>query len=223
MDQDDISYPDRLYRQLEYLRSHPEVDLLGVGAIAISEKNEGLWVYNFPSKHEKICETPWRDIYLMHPTWMGKTEWFRRHRYAVPAPYMCEDRELLLRSFQSSHFSRLPETLFAYRIRSRINLRKAFQTRVALCKVQCSHFLNYRQYRYLMLSCLMFTGRIALDLINALLQLLRLRELYPRGVTKASAADKSALHIVLACLARADISRTYTINTPLSTTGSVGW
>lgn len=215
MDGDDISYPDRFRCQVEYLHSHPEVDLLGVGAMAISEESEALGVYNFPSQHEQICAAPWRDIYLMHPTWMGRTEWFRRHHYAVPASYLCEDRELLLRSFQSSRFAGLPETLFAYRIRSRFNWCKAFQTRIALCKVQCRHFLRNRQYWSLVLACLMLFGRIALDLINAILQLLRLRNRHLRGVSPASADEKSALLIVLSHLKTSIISKVLAVDATL--------
>ena len=32
-------------------------------------------------------------------------EWFRKNRYSEPAPYFCEDQELLLRTYSVSHFA----------------------------------------------------------------------------------------------------------------------
>lgn len=45
---------------------------------------------------------------------MGKTEWFRQHRYRADA-VRCEDQDLLLRTHENSRFAALPEIVLGYR------------------------------------------------------------------------------------------------------------
>jgi hypothetical protein len=66
---------------------------------------------------------------MTHPSWMGRTEWFRRFRYPVPAPYYAEDFELLLRACSTSRFAALPDVLLAYRVRNQVDIAKSFRAR----------------------------------------------------------------------------------------------
>jgi hypothetical protein len=101
---------------------------------------------------------------------MGRIEWFRRHRYAKPGPYFCEDQELLLRSYPESRFSTIPEILFAYRVRNRIDWGKSFRTRKTILSVQLRQFYGRRQWHYCVLAWLTFLGRLSLDALNVLIQ-----------------------------------------------------
>lgn len=169
MDQDDIAYPARLERQLEALKRHTELDLVGVCCLAIDERDELVGALPFALSHEALCARPWRGFYLPHPTWMGRTEWFRRHRYANPAPYLCEDQELLLRTYRHSRFATVPEILFAYRVRAATAWRKALATRRAVIGMQVAHFAGLRQWRHCALAALVFAARVAADAANAML------------------------------------------------------
>jgi hypothetical protein len=71
---------------------------------------------------------------------MGKTEWFQRNPYLDPAPYCCEDQELLLRAHYSSLYHTHPEPLLAYRLRTHTPWKKQLRTRVAMGKMQIQHF-----------------------------------------------------------------------------------
>lgn len=51
---------------------------------------------------------------MPHPTWMGRTEWFRRHPYDEKA-VKAQDQALLYRSWRSSQFAGLPDVLLGYR------------------------------------------------------------------------------------------------------------
>jgi glycosyltransferase involved in cell wall biosynthesis len=123
MDADDIAYPDRLQRQLAFLQAHPEVDLLGSSMMVFT--GDGVPVGLFPSRaaHAQICARPFAGFYLAHPTWMGKSEWFRRWRYDARWR-KSQDQDLLLRSFSSSCFAGLPEPLVGYR-QDTLSLRKS--------------------------------------------------------------------------------------------------
>lgn len=170
MDQDDISYPERFAYQVAALEKDTSLDLVGTRAIAISPDDRIIGYFLFDLNHSALCAKPWRGFYMMHPTWMGRIEWFRLHRYATPGPFLCEDQELLLRSFNTSRFGIVAEILFAYRVRSRVAWQKTVKTRWSVLKMQAHHFMRTRQLVYGLLAVFVFVGRVAMDLLNAIFQ-----------------------------------------------------
>lgn len=132
MDADDIAYPSRLERQMEYLQAHPDIDLLGHGAILFKGDGQVIGVYPTACEHDEICRHPWWGFPLAHPTWMGRRAWFARHRYDE-ALSKGQDQELLLRAWKKSRFAALPEILLGYRI-ERISMTKSAVGRLAYCK-----------------------------------------------------------------------------------------
>jgi glycosyltransferase involved in cell wall biosynthesis len=115
MDADDVAFPERLQRQYEYLERHPQVDLLGTRAIVFRSQDEVIGLLPFKASHEQICASPWRGVPLPHPTWMGKSAWFRTHRYRMPEVLRAEDQELLIRAAPSSCYACLDDVLLGYR------------------------------------------------------------------------------------------------------------
>ena len=115
MDQDDVAYPSRLERQVEFLERDPNVDLAGTKAIVFRDEGRPVGLFPFRATHTEICAHPWNGFYLPHPTWMGRIEWFRRHRYTMPEVVRAEDQDLLLRAYDSSRFACVDEILFGYR------------------------------------------------------------------------------------------------------------
>lgn len=116
MDGDDISTPDRLEKQLAYMQTHPITDLLGSDAFAINEEGECIGEYHklatdFSQKKMLRHIT----INLIHPTWFGRSELFKRCRYRNFAH--CEDYDFMIRSYALGyHFYNLKEKLLYYRI-----------------------------------------------------------------------------------------------------------
>lgn len=163
MDQDDVSYPERFMRQVAALEAAPQIDLLATRAITIDENDSVTGMFPYRLSHNEICVHPWRGFYLPHPTWLGKIEWFRKYRYAEPAPYFCEDQELLLRSYRTSCFATLDEILFAYRIRQKVNLEKLSRTRRTVRKIQTRYFFQTREWRFLLFAQMIFIGRMVTD------------------------------------------------------------
>ena len=163
MDQDDISYPNRFSKQVIALESCPHIDLLATRALIIDENDVVTGLFPYRVAHREICARPWAGFYFPHPTWMGKIEWFRRHRYAQPAPYLCEDQELLLRTYSTSNFATLDEILFAYRIRKKADYLKLKNTRYSLKAMQVQYFLEACQLNHLLLSKVIFFCRRIVD------------------------------------------------------------
>ena len=170
MDQDDVSYPERLERQVTMLELHPEIDLCAVCCVTINTNDELIGTLPRALGHEEICARPWLGFYLPHPTWMGRTGWFRRHRYASPGRYFCEDQELILRTFRVSRFATLPETLFAYRIRDGINWHKSTRTRNTLLGEQLRYFWRDRNIVFMLFSLLAYCERFSTDTLSAVMQ-----------------------------------------------------
>ena len=114
MDGDDVSYPDRLERQIAMLEGDARLDLLGSSVLVFDDSGEALGWRRVPSLHAEICGRPGSGFRMAHPTWCGRREWFERFRYDERA-YGCEDQDLLRRSWRSSRFANLPEILLGYR------------------------------------------------------------------------------------------------------------
>lgn len=119
MDADDVMLPERLERQMEFFHRHPETDVLGSAAIIIDEqgnrigyRGSGVWKRGAERKKGMLDYLPVRSF--MHPTVVGRTEWFRSYYYN-PACEGCEDQDLWLRGCHNSHFYSLYEPLLLYR------------------------------------------------------------------------------------------------------------
>lgn len=170
MDQDDVSFPERLARQVAMLEESSLLDLIATRAITINEVGDITGEYPCALSHHDICARPWLGFYLPHPTWMGATAWFRRYLYTVPGPYFCEDQELLLRSFRDSQFGTVDEVLFAYRIRSAVSQKKLAKTRHAVLECQLRAFIANRQWLFLVLSIGVYVARVFKDSATQLIK-----------------------------------------------------
>lgn len=144
MDGDDVSYPERLALQVEYLEGHSEIDLLGGGILVFGSGGGVLGTHANPSSHEDICRRPWAGFYLAHPTWMGRREWFRNHRYRSEA-VRCEDQDLLLRTYDKSLFAALPEIVLGYR-EEELSLRKNLIGRCSFVRSVVREAIAKRRY-----------------------------------------------------------------------------
>ncbi len=142
MDSDDVSFPQRIEKQLDYFESHQDVDLLATNYVIFNDDFEWLGKLSVKQQHDDICRKPWNGFYMPHPTWMGKLEWFKRYRYKSYADG-AEDQNLLLRSYASSHFACMDEVLLAYR-QSDLSLIKKLKARVKF--VQAASHSNGEVY-----------------------------------------------------------------------------
>jgi glycosyltransferase involved in cell wall biosynthesis len=144
MDGDDVSYPERLALQVEYLEGHSEIDLLGGGILVFGSGGGVLGTHANPSSHEDICRRPWAGFYLAHPTWMGRREWFLKNRYRTEA-VRCEDQDLLLRTYEKSRFAAVPEIVLGYR-EEELSLRKNLVARRSFVRSVVREAIAKRHY-----------------------------------------------------------------------------
>ncbi|HMM71405.1 MAG TPA: glycosyltransferase family A protein [Rhodocyclaceae bacterium] len=168
MDADDICYPARLERQLRLLQAQPSIDLLGTAIMMFRDDGTPLGIAPAPAGHEAICASGLAGSYnLYHPTWMGRTDWFRRHRYD-PAFSKAQDFELLLRAAPTSRYANLPEALVGYRVDPVIRLRKRLQTRVHVLKAVARNAATARVRMALLRILGVTIGKAGLDVASSL-------------------------------------------------------
>jgi glycosyltransferase involved in cell wall biosynthesis len=132
MDGDDVAYPERLEKQIAYLRQHPEVDLLATRAITFGRGGVALGGFPGGETHTQICRRPRAGFHFLHPTWMGRVEWFRANRYRADV-LKSQDQDILLRTYRHSRFACLPEPLLGYR-EEKLSLGKNLITRYYLAR-----------------------------------------------------------------------------------------
>jgi glycosyltransferase involved in cell wall biosynthesis len=118
-DADDIMFSSRLTKQLNYLESNPQIDLVGSEAVIIDENNN-ISGYRFTRRFNSI-EDMFRGNILIHPSVMGKTEWFRANKYKVDLNG-AEDFDLWIRGYTKSNYAVIDEPLIFYRDSEKVML-----------------------------------------------------------------------------------------------------
>ena len=162
MDQDDVSFPERFERQLAYLEDHPEIDLLGTGALVFDAAGTIKGLFPLRTSHKEICRRPWGGFYLPHPTWMGRTAWFRKFRYGGPEAFRAEDQDLLLRSFEESQFACLPDVFFGYR-QNDLPMKSVTAGRRSLARAVVREALCRRRYGWIPMAV---AGQVSKGLVE---------------------------------------------------------
>ena len=56
MDSDDVSFPDRVQKQVEFLEAHPEIDVVGGSILDIDESGRYLKEVRYPEDHQTIVK-----------------------------------------------------------------------------------------------------------------------------------------------------------------------
>lgn len=115
MDADDIAFPYRLSTQLNYILAY-NFDLIGSNVEVISENEETMYHSN------KILTEKYIDavlllgtVPLVHPTYLGKSEVFKKCKYNQHATY-AEDMELVAHARTLGYkIGNCPDILLKYR------------------------------------------------------------------------------------------------------------
>jgi glycosyltransferase involved in cell wall biosynthesis len=166
MDADDVCFPDRFARQVARLNTERSLDLVACRTLIFDDSGAAAGLSPHQLSHEALCAQPWNGFYLVHPSWMGRTDWFRRYRYQIPEVVRAEDQELLLRAYPDSRFAVLDEILLGYRMGPTV-LGKQLSQRRCLLAAQIDRFAQRRQWRNLLLAVLATGLKLSRDVMFA--------------------------------------------------------
>ena len=110
MDADDIMHKNRIMQQVNILKNHPSIDVLGTNAYSIDEKNiiQGVRFKNMENRPLA------RVNGFIHPTIMSSKLWFIENFYDENL-IKCQDMELWCRTSNKTNFFQLNEPLLFYR------------------------------------------------------------------------------------------------------------
>ena len=117
MDADDISLPHRFATQLDYLKHHQNVDIIGSQILRIDESGETLGRSQFPTVPSAVHQASRYIFPVSNPTLMFRREvlcTIRGYREFSPAA----DYDMILRAIESGfRVANLPDILLKYRVR----------------------------------------------------------------------------------------------------------
>lgn len=113
MDGDDLMFPERVEKQVEYLMEHPNVDVVGSGAIIIDDDNKIIGIRQSTVSQKSPEDVVVNPVFI-HPTVCGRIEFFRKYKYAEELNGV-EDKDLWCRGIVDSTYAIMPETLMFYR------------------------------------------------------------------------------------------------------------
>jgi len=128
MDADDVSFPERVERQVAYLEAHPEVALLGSAIECMDERGARQFTREFPLTDADIRVALQRGTVLHQTTVVFRREILENvkgYRKAFP---LSEDYDLWLRVIEHFRVANLAEPLVRYRIHPhQVSVRKLAQ------------------------------------------------------------------------------------------------
>ena len=121
MDADDISLPQRLEFQKQYVDSHNETDVLASTIIFINEAGEstGTWALDQKTTNpEELKAAMIRENCIAHPTIMCRKSLLQKFKYRSNSIHI-EDYDLWLRLLNRGyHFAKIDTPLLYYRVHS---------------------------------------------------------------------------------------------------------
>lgn len=127
MDADDMALPERLEKQVAYLKSHPGVDVLGTAALLRNAQGEKLGIMVLPEEHESIIKIMYKASPIIHPSVIMRRETILSVGGYREDLARAQDYELWSRLFNKCRFHNLQTPLLIYSVRERLRLRSVFQ------------------------------------------------------------------------------------------------
>jgi len=152
MDADDISYPQRLEKQVQFLHDNPKIGLVGceVNYVAHEENTPGFnrfvnWVNSFHSSAE-IKLNRFVEIPLVNPTILFRREIYEEFGGCLHGDFP-EDYEMLLRYLEAGvKMAKLPEPLLEWHDYStRLTRTDERYSTEAFFRVKAKYFWNWSE------------------------------------------------------------------------------
>lgn len=116
MDQDDISLSERLETQYNFLKTHPDVAIVGNDISIIDEKGKTIGKRTYPTTSSGLKYIMFRYSPFAHPTVMFRKLAYQKVKGYDPKTYPCDDIDFWFRLGKKYEFGSIPRILFKYRL-----------------------------------------------------------------------------------------------------------
>ena len=116
MDADDISFPDRLQKQIDFFKKNKSTVAIGGQCVVIDEFDNVIGNKNFPTKFNKIKDMIFWAVPLQQPSMMiNLTKLPKNFTWYQPNQSSAEEINLMFRFMQYGQISNLSDNLLFYR------------------------------------------------------------------------------------------------------------
>ncbi|MFA6361313.1 MAG: glycosyltransferase family 2 protein [Candidatus Shapirobacteria bacterium] len=116
MDADDISTPDRLYKQVNFLKRNPKTIVVGGQCTIIDENNQIIGLKKFPTTEKQILDmifwaVPIQQGYMM----INRSLLPKNFVWYSPSKFSAEEVDLYFNLLKFGRFANLSDNLYFYR------------------------------------------------------------------------------------------------------------
>lgn len=138
MDADDVSTPERIEKQVAFLKSHPEVVLVGGQAVLIDDYRMKIGDKKYPLTHKEINNTLFTVNPILHPSCMINMKVVSKDKLVYQNhSVLAHDYELIFQLMQFGETANLPDTVIRYRQhRNSLSLHNPKETFWATCDIR---------------------------------------------------------------------------------------
>ena len=129
-DADDISCPDRLRVQVDFMESHPQVGALGSAVTLIDDDGDHIGALTFPGEHESIVDALDQSNQFVHGSIMFRRSAIESVRGYRETFVYAQDYDLVMRLGEVTRLANLKQALYCLRYgMSRISINHAAEQR----------------------------------------------------------------------------------------------
>lgn len=162
MDADDLIFPERLERQMQYFNNDPNLDIVTTGVYSVkndlSVKGIRGWNYEYPTFNDVVeKKTP-----VVHAALIAKKSWYQRHPYDETLR-VAQDLDLWLRASSISDFKikSITDPLYIYREENNITsdkILRAYKNERDMLFKYSSGFLTLKRLLILYFKTIVIKG-----------------------------------------------------------------
>ncbi|HLJ51216.1 MAG TPA: glycosyltransferase [Bryobacteraceae bacterium] len=117
MDADDVSVPERLQLQVDFMRLNPDVAVLGAGVLMVDDEGRTLGSVLPPELHRDLQAAMYKENPFAHPTVMMRRGFLETMGGYDERLRRAQDADLWLRGYRRFRYHNLQAPLVRYRLR----------------------------------------------------------------------------------------------------------